>query len=238
MIYALIDGKNKDEFIKSPVKFAARYNIELSKSESSILKSTTKPQIEAILNNYDVKIDDKKRRAFLQALALGTLTGSVLSLNSCEGTAIGEGPDIKILSTTMNSEVEFNESYSSSLEFKQASGVVEKLSVHVSLRTKRSSNIWIELISPSDLRILLEEKENIRSINKWYGFNGELTKESLSILQYENTEGVWKLNIRVKGECVLREWGIEVKERPDTRLMGNTVNFIYGSRPEDSGCSC
>ena len=238
ILYAILNDEDQRKFIKSPIEFASLKKVRLRSSERTILSSATELQLRAIIENYGLQIEDKKRRAFIKALSLGTLSASFLSLSSCEGRAIGEGPDIKILSSTMNSRVIFKDFYSSSLEFANASGAIDTLSIHVSLTTVKATHVKILIISPTGMEFILEEKNSIRSINKWYGYNGELTKESLSLLKHENATGDWIIEIRINGEGVIRQWGLEAKVTPDTEYIGTNVSYIYGTRPPDSGCSC
>ena len=120
----------------------------------------------------------------------------------------------------------------------QTEGIVQRLSVYVSVKSADARGLKVHVTSPSGTKVLLvgsaQKRGRADGFEAWLGGDGLATEESLAAFTGEPVAGTWKLTVDgARGQ--LTKWAVSADLSSSTKMAGMETYGEYGS---GGGCDC
>lgn len=170
-----------------------------------------------------------------------------LWLASSGDRAIADADKAPLITQTLTQAMEQPAAYAgkaaSKVVFEETEGLVQRLSVHVDIKSIDAKQVKVYLTSPSGTKVLLVDGAHSKAVKKgrldgWFGADGLQTADSLAAFAGEPLGGAWTLGINSKVAGTLTKWSLSADVGPNNLMGGMEVNYIYQGTIEPDSCSC
>ncbi len=168
-----------------------------------------------------------------------------LWLASSGDRAIADAEKAPLITQTLTQTVDqpatFQGKLKSKVVFKEADGLVQRLSVHVDLKSVDAKRVKVFLTSPSGTRVKVVDGARSKaakngSLEGWFGADGLQTADSMAAFAGEALGGAWTLDLDSDVAGKLEKWGLSVDVGPNNLMAGMEANTAYVDGADD--CSC
>ena len=170
-----------------------------------------------------------------------------LWLASSGDRAIADADQAPVITQTLTMAVDqpvaLNGKTHSNVAFAETDGLVQRLSVYLSVETAQAKLVKVYLTSPSGTRVLLADGARTKAatdkgLEGWFGTNGLQTAESLAAFAGEPVTGSWTLTVDNALSGKLVKWSLNSDVGPNTTMAGMETYGEYTGETGSSGCDC
>ena len=146
----------------------------------------------------------------------------------------------KTLTQAVDKPVQFAGKAASVVAFEKTEGLVQRLSVQLSVTSREAKRMKVYLTSPSGTKVLLVDGARSKAVTVdglegWFGADGLQTTESLAAFAGEPVNGRWTLNIE-GARGALKKWSLTTDVGPNTLMAGMETFADYLN--SNGGCDC